>query len=362
MSTRNVYVKHKDGTYSRVDIDKFLATRDDRWNPFLREGDMVVVPRKQEVKNFVGIYGEVNSPGRFEFVEGDSLKDLLLLGHGFTRLADTDSADFSRLDSSGRIMERRRVGIDAICGGRATDIALRPGDRLVVKGSSDQRADYRVEVRGEVLSPGFYPITRDRTLLSEIVARAGGFTQFASLNTAEVTRSSVDPTAIQLEQLESLRGGAAPEDSSYYILETNLRIRREIVNVDFEKLFLGRDSTQDILLQTDDVIFIPAKNRTIYVFGQVVSPGHVAFQSGAKIDYYIDKAGGFTERARDGDVKIIKARTRQWLSPSETTVQEGDYVWVPKVVERPFGYYLNVIGQSAAIISVALSLWIVATK
>jgi len=95
--------------------------------------------------------------------------------------------------------------------------------------------------------------------------------------------------------------------------------------------------------------------RTIYVFGQVVSPGNVGFIPGQSVQYYVDRAGGFTERARTGDVKVVKARTRQWLSPKETTVEEGDYVWVPKETEYPFSYYMSILGQTAVILSVAVS-------
>jgi len=38
MSRRNIRLTHKDGTQSRVDLEMFFATHDNRWNPFLREG------------------------------------------------------------------------------------------------------------------------------------------------------------------------------------------------------------------------------------------------------------------------------------------------------------------------------------
>jgi len=33
----------------------------------------------------------------------------------------------------------------------------------------------------------------------------------------------------------------------------------------------------------------------------------------------------------------------------------GDYIWVPKTIERSFGYYMAIVGQTAAVISVAIS-------
>jgi hypothetical protein len=94
----------------------------------------------------------------------------------------------------------------------------------------------------------------------------------------------------------------------------------------------------------------------VYVFGQVVTNGYIPFVAGEGLEYYVKKAGGYIERARTGDVKIVKARTRQWLAPDETIIEAGDYIWVPRVIERSFGYYMGIIGQTAAIVSVAVSI------
>ena len=356
MSSRNVRIKHKDGTSSHADITKFFATRDDRWNPYLREGDVIVVPRNDFVKNVIGVYGEVNVPGRYEYVRGDSVRDALRIAYGFTPLAIADSIEFTRLDTRAATISSRILNGRAILEGTELDFALEPGDRIVVRGKPDLRADYIAEIVGEVLYPGTYPITKNNTRLSEIIQRAGGVTEFASLKTAELLRRSVRPSEIELERLESLRGGVSPEDSAYYYLETNLRIRKEIVNVDFEKLILENDSTQDVILQNGDYIRVPSFRNTVYVFGQVVSSGHIPFLEGEEVDYYVRKAGGFTERARTSDLKVVKAKTRQWLSPEETIIEEGDYIWIPKDLERPFSYYMNIIGQTASIVSVAVSI------
>jgi len=356
MSLRNITIRHKDGSLSAVDITKFNATKEDRWNPYLREGDLVIVPRIDLLRSVIGVYGEVNVPGRFEYVRGDSIKDALRIAQGFTSLALKDSIEFSRLSTDGQTMVSTIVDGDAILAGTMGDVALEPGDRIIVRAKADLRADYRVAVNGEVAFPGVYPITKSRSRLSEIIRKAGGFTKFASIKTSEVVRQSVRQTEIDLERLESARGGVSADDSLYYYLETNLRIRKEIVNVDFDRLFNQNDSSSDVILQDGDIVRVPSRKNTIYVFGQVVSPGHISFVRGESADYYVAKAGGFTDRARIGDVKIVKAKTRQWLSPGETNVEEGDYVWVPKEIEHPFSYYMNIVGQTASIISVAVSI------
>jgi polysaccharide export outer membrane protein len=360
MSTRNIILRHKDGTTSRVDIDKFLATRDNAKNPYLREGDIIIVPRKNIVKNVVAIYGEVNVPGRYEFVRGDSVKDLIRIAHGFTRLARVDSVEFSRLALDGTGMTTRILHGMRTLDGIDPDLPLEPGDRVVVRARVDLREDYRVSIDGEVLYPGIYPITKEKTRLSDAVRMAGGVTQFADLKSAELYRRTSSREQIEIERLLSARGGVPQEDSLYYFSEVNLRIEKEIVSVDFEKLLVQNDSTQDVILHSEDFINIPSLKRSVYVFGQVTSPGHIPFVAGQPASYYVNKAGGFTDRARTGDVRIIKARTKQWLSPDDTRIEDGDYVWVPKEIERPFIYYTTIVANLASIFSAIVGIAVVA--
>lgn len=339
MSRRNITLKRKDGTAYHIDLVKFYATKEDRLNPYLREGDVIFVPTTNFEKNMIGVYGEVNSPDRYEYVEGDSITDAIKIAYGVTRFAMVDSVEFSRLDSTAEVLSTTIINVRDILDKKAPNLALNPGDRVVVKARPEMRRDYRVTIKGEVLFPGTYPVTKNNTRLSEIIRRAGGFTEYAALRYAALSRRSVSPQDIEIERLMSSRGSVSPEDSAYYHLETNLRLYKEVVNVDFEKLFSKHDSTQDVLLQSEDEIYVPSTGKTVYVFGEVVLPGHVPFVPGQDPGYYIRKAGGFADEARSGDIKVIKSKTKQWLDPGQTTIEAGDYVWVPREPYRPFPYY-----------------------
>lgn len=355
MSTRKIIVRHKDGTFSRVDLNQFTVTKDDRWNPYLREGDLIIVPPFDYTRNVIGVYGQVNVPGRIEYADGDSVKTALRMAYGFTSLARPDSVEFTRMDANGEIVVRKTLDGEAILAGTVPDFPLQPGDRLVVAGRVDRRGDYTVVVAGQVKNPGTYPITRSSTRLSEIIRTAGGFAEDASLIAAQLVHKSVALDDIQTERLVSLRGGAPPEDSAYYYLETELRMRKETVTTDFVRLFSEGDSTQDVILRDGDAIIVPLRKQTIYVFGQVVNPGHVPYLAGQGVEYYLGKAGGLTDRAREDDLKIVKARTQQWLAPEDTKIEEGDYVWVPMEAQLPFGYYLNIVAQSAVVLTAAIT-------
>ncbi len=351
-SRRLIVVHHSDGTDQTVDLSRYAAEKIDSLNPYLQGGDVIVVPRISEQRGLMGVYGAVHLPGRVEFVPGDSVHTAIDLAYGLTEDALLDSVDLYRYDRSGKELQSISLNLSTA----ESDVPLQAGDRIVVRRKPDLRGDPRVNVVGEVRYPGFYPISREGTKLSEVIAMAGGFTSQAALSRAAVVRQGATPQELESERLASYTGGVPPEDTLYYGVETASRLQGERVSTDFVALFQHGDTTRDVSMKDGDLVSIPAIDRTVYVFGQVVLPGHVPFEPGKDYEYYIEKVGGVTDRARSGGIRIVKASTKQWLDPGDTQIEEGDYIWVPMVTEHNFAYYVGVISQAAGIIGVAVSL------
>ncbi len=363
-STRRIILRRKDSEDKFVDLDKFYALRKTEDNPFLREGDIIVVPPLKLDQAGVSVYGAVNAPNQYEFREGDRLGVLLSIALGLTPNADSTSVELTRFSSDGALSKTSVMDVSAVLRGEAEDIPLQNKDRIVVREITDRRGDFKVHVRGEVRFPGIYPITRDSTLLSEVIRRAGGFTEFAFLPMAEVERRQVtaDETVVDLgrEALRNLRMTdqlVTPEERAYYDLESGLR--RGTVAADFPGLFERGDPSEDLWLRDGDVIFIPHSQHTVYVYGQVARPGYVTYKEGADTRFYIEKAGGYGEEAETGGTRVIKGKTREWLSPPDATIEPGDYIWVPKDIRYPTGYYLNLVSQAASFVSVVLSMTVI---
>jgi polysaccharide biosynthesis/export protein len=361
-SKRNIRLTRRSGEIVHIDIPKYFATRDAHDNQFLREGDEIFIPRIDSKKNVFGVYGGVNVQGSFELVEGEHLLDALELAYGLTARAKADSILLYRYDvKNGKqimtVHDFRNIMHDSL-----NNTALVAGDRIVVQEQPDVREDYKVIVDGEVKYPGTYPLSKDSTKLSTVIEWCGGFTEYASLASAQIYRGTVSRADVELERLLSLRGSITPEDSSYYLVESELHTVHEVVNVDFKKLFVDKDSAEDVYLRNGDYVSIPSIRKTIYVFGQVINPGNVPFLLGKDYDYYVQKCNGFTDNARRGDVMIIKRSTHQWLAPGETKIEEGDYVWVPKKIERTFAYYMSIFSQTAAVITAAVSIALLAIQ
>ena len=105
-----------------------------------------------------------------------------------------------------------------------------------MKEQPDIREDYRVFLDGEFLYPGFYPITKDSTSLLKVIGWAGGFTEYASLAAAQVYRGTISKEELDIEKLLSMRGNITPEDSAYYLLESELSHKTRSSKCGFQKI------------------------------------------------------------------------------------------------------------------------------
>jgi protein involved in polysaccharide export with SLBB domain len=343
LSTRNILLKRRDGKTYRVDILLYYATGEGRYNPFLLDGDVVVIPRKDLERNFVSIYGAVNTPGQYEFVADDSLTRIVSIAQGATEVANPKDLIVSRLSEDGSRTDEIHLNLDAILHGREPDFPLHRGDRISVKEKLDLRRDYKVFVSGEVKQPGYILITRQSTRLSKVIEDAGGFTEYASLPEAMILRSEenfpeMTPGFSYARMLRSMDPFTL--DSLYYL--ASMRSNYRTVAADFPRLFTEHDSSQDIAILDKDVIIIPSNRKTVCVDGQVMNPGHLPFVAGQKFEDYIKKAGGYSEEADEGETRVIKGKTLEWTKPEDTIVETGDRIYVPRKPRREFTYYFNI--------------------
>lgn len=87
-----------------------------------------------------------------------------------------------------------------------------------------------------------------------------------------------------------------------YVLRDGKKIKE-----DFYKLFITGDMAEDIVIQSNDAIFIPqATDKNVYVLGAVVAPRFIEYREGMRVIEAIIEAGGFTKFAKQNDVTIIR--------------------------------------------------------
>ncbi|MGB2768889.1 MAG: SLBB domain-containing protein, partial [Candidatus Zixiibacteriota bacterium] len=109
------------------------------------------------------------------------------------------------------------------------------------------------------------------------------------------------------------------------------------VACDFEKLLADGLKEYDITLKSGDVIRIPPKSMVVNVSGSVVNPGLVPYEPGKDYRYYIARAGGFSWKARQNKIMVIKGQTGERMRPStRRKIDPGDTILVPERPERDY--------------------------
>jgi len=126
--------------------------------------------------------------------------------------------------------------------------------------------------------------------------------------------------------------------------------------VDFHELFVDHDPEEDLLLRRGDVINIATRRDFVSVLGMVSDPGNIPYEAGLNVKEYIDRSGGYADRADKGKTRVIKAGTGEWVrSDDAQDLGPGDTVWVPEKADRDWwGVFKDVVGVTTQILTIYL--------
>lgn len=142
----------------------------------------------------------------------------------------------------------------------------------------------------------------------------------------------------------------------------DVQARRNRVIIDFPKLYKDNDLSQNVILEDKDIIYVNDNKNIVYVYGQVNNEGYVPYKEGEDYMYYINKAGGFSLAAEEGNVRVIKFNSRGWYKPDDIEIQSGDFVYVPKVVKEEFKDVISVIAQVAGVVIGVITTFILISR
>ncbi len=315
----------------------------------------------------VFIEGEVLRPGRYPLGTDMHVADLIRLGGGLKRGADSETADltlYQTVDTNGPLTgEHREIRLAAALAGDANqNLLLRDGDTLTIRqlpGWNDLGA--AVLVRGEVQYPGTYGL-RPGERLSSVLKRAGGFSPNAYPYGAVLQRTEV----LELEEesrtelLQRVQASQADlklavdqetdadkkksKEAAYRQWQTTFQTLEQSRPVGRVTIRISTDirhwqgSAADIELRTGDVLTIPKKPSYVMVTGQVYNPTAVGYRPGKTAKWYLEQSGGPTSVANKkaifvlcADGSVIGGKTGLWEGSSFNQVlQPGDTVVVPE--------------------------------
>ncbi|MBD3377784.1 hypothetical protein GF406_22330 [candidate division KSB1 bacterium] len=333
-SWRRIVVQRQKGEKVYADLKRAFLLGEMESNPYLLDGDVIMVPFIHPRAGMVEIAGAVNNPGEYEFVPGDCIGDLIDMAHGLRFDADSSELRLVRFEAKSNpvTLELPLYGTRDLQ--KTLDRDLHPDDRIFISALSDYHLKYDVEVEGQVRYPGSYAIDH-HTLLSEVIERAGGFTDLAALDQAYVLRSSLqEKTDPEFERLLTMRPQEMTEIEREYF-KFKYRERAGLMPIDFERLLKRDDTRHDIVLKNKDVIVIPTRGLTVSVVGQVVTPGLYPYRPGQDLDYYLTLAGGYNWNAQKRKTRVIKSKTGEWMDPDgDTIIYDGDEIFIPEKPPR----------------------------
>ena len=134
----------------------------------------------------------------------------------------------------------------------------------------------------------------------------------------------------------------------------------EAIGIDLMKIIESPGAEEDLLLEEGDVLVIPKKLETVRLRGKLLYPTTVRYEEGLSLKHYIDRAGGFDNRARKGRTYVIYAngkveRTRHFLFfRSYPKAAPGAEIIVPSRPLKPNLSPQEIVGITSGLATVAL--------
>jgi len=296
----------------------------------LQKNDMLYIPSIHDLNDMptVAIHGQVARPGNYVFAKGMTIEDLVVQAGGLLESAATSRVDVARRikDPSGEnesavLSEtfRFKLGEDFKID-QSSAFELAPYDEIYIRQSPRYSEQQNITIKGEVLFPGEYALTRKNERLSSVIEKAGGLTSFGYAKGARLTRRVSDEE--RLRQEDAIAMARTSRDSvDVSLLNTGSQYS---VGIDLEKALENPGSDMDLVLRDGDVLEIPEFTNTVKISGAVMYPNTVSYVEGKKVRYYIEQAGGFGNDAKkskayivymNGEVTRAKLRKRGIVEP-----------------------------------------------
>ncbi len=350
-SRADLYRETQDGRAERVrpfNLARALNGRGMADEP-LQPGDRIrIYPLRAEVNpdKFVEISGAVKAPGRYDYQDNLSVKDVILKANGFEEDVYLDELQIARPKEGEPGMRTLQVSLDAPSGSSedvrfeagdtthvlraAARVPVQHRDRVLVRSDPDYSKRNFVTLRGEVRFPGDYALREQDEPLSSVLERAGGITPDGYPG-----------------------GGQLVRNGERFVLDLQRVLRGD----------------EDLGLRDGDEIVIPTTPNSVSVRGNVAQEGRIKYREGADVDYYLERAGGVRDSTKSVYLTQATGETRKveggWFARSPT-VTDGAVIRVTRESPSPNNQGSLDIGKTirdvTGILSSALTIIVLATR
>lgn len=321
-----------------VDLSGYAEENFD--NVEVRNNDVLYIPSLFDLRQepTIGIYGEVQFPGMYKYADNTHIEDLVIQAGGMTDAASVAkvdvvrrSRDKSSLSAKETISRTFSFTISEDLSISDETFTLEPFDEVYVRKSPGYSENRRVLVEGEVLFPGYYSLSSKNERLSDIVSRAGLFTEEAYPAGARLERTMTDEEKLRLKDMTKML--TKNDSASMDVIDMATTFN---VGIDLQAAIDEPGGQEDIYLRDGDRLFVPEFSNTVKMNGQVMYSNTIPYVKGKNLMYYIDKAGGYSEDARKSRSYVVYANgtVTKARKHSGKLIQPGCEIVVPAKSER----------------------------
>ena len=169
----------------------------------LMDGDSIdvaaILPR---LKNTVEIQGAVFRPGFYGLDENvTTIRSLVAAADGLSEDASATRAVLYRMQLD-RTYLALAIDLKGILDGTTDDVELRNEDQLFVPSRKNELENLIVVIHGEVYQPDTFAYAHNESV-EDLILRAGGLTEKASLSKVDIARRVIDPKAKEEMQIKT---------------------------------------------------------------------------------------------------------------------------------------------------------------
>ena len=279
----------------------------------LENEDVLAVASDEELikSRHYTLFGPVSMPGTFPYTENMTLEDAIVTAGGLKEEALLSNVEVARRlqytdERDTTYNTKVKIFTFSIDNGllvrEGQNFLLKPYDIITIKRDPEYAEASVVNISGEVKYPGNYTLKSKEDRLSDLIERAGGLTEAGFVEGARFTRAL---TAFEKERAKELLEIAHSSDT---VNVKKIVIKdRFPVGIDLAAALKEPKCTKDIILRNGDQVVIPSHDNTVRISGEVLYPNTVTYVENKSASYYINQAGGISEKGRRSKAFIIYA-------------------------------------------------------
>lgn len=296
-NTKNAFLVRTKPDFTKefyaVNLDSIIENENDTiQNRILKHGDVLTVASLKDLVDKMNVYavGLFRKPGTYNYINGMTLADLLVVTGGLKMEADLLNIEISRIsffsdeyvmgDASMVNIKTLQVGQDVKLTDDQLAFKLNPYDQIFVRMVPDFELPKNLTISGEVKYPGVYALSKKDEHLADIIKRAGGLNRFAFPEGATLYRPGLAGEYVVMKLPKALSN---PKSMYNYIVKEG-----DVINI---------PRVIDLIAVRGDVEYLSVINQE-----QVNAP----FVKGKRAKYYInDFANGFTKTSHKKKTYVV---------------------------------------------------------